>query len=283
MINGVTIFDFEVTAYDWIMVAKSVDTGEYWCFHNDGDGLRAFMDTSPWLCGFNVKHYDNHILKACLAGYSPEIVKKINDRIIVDGMNGWEVPELQDVRIWFDTIDLMDDCQQGTSLKSFEAHMGIDIRETSVDFNIDRPLTITEVREMFDYCRADVNATEILFKVRLPYLENKLNLGKQCGLTNRETLKLTNARLTAKYLGAVRPDKPWTDERDYVVPANLKTEYIPKEILEFYDTIHDKSISDEECFKRNLEIKLGRCEANISFGGVHAAIPHYIWKEGGDA
>lgn len=282
MIEGVTIFDFEVTAHDWILVAKNLDDGTYVCLHNDTEALRAFMETDPWLCGFNVKHYDNHILKGCLAGFPPEMIKVINDRIILQGMNGWDVPELQDVRYYFDTIDLMDDTQLGTSLKSFEAHMGMNIKETDISFDIDRPLTFQEVQLRTDYCRADVKATEVLFYVRLPYLENKITLGEKCGLTPREALKLTNAKLTAKYLKAVKPEKPWTDEREYKFPPNLKTEYIPQEVLRFFEDIHDKSIPDEEYFSRKLEIKIGRCETTIAFGGVHGSIPHYVWKEGCD-
>ena len=283
MIEGVTIFDFEVTAHDWLVVMKDLDSGSYFRFHNDPEGVRYFMQDNPWLCGFNTKHYDSHILKAVCAGFSPEEVKVVNDRIILEEMNGWDVPELRDVRAYFDIIDLADDCQMGTSLKGFEAHMGMNIKETDVSFDIDRPLTLDEVQKMFDYCRGDVKATEVLFNVRLPYLENKINLGRKCGLTDREALKLTNAKLTARYLKAERPTKPWTDERNYKIPSNLKREYIPKEILDFYESIHDENMPDDLCFSRKLEVKLGRCEATISFGGIHAAIPHYTWKEGGDA
>ena len=283
MINGVTSFDFEVTSHDWLVVMKDLDSGSYFRFHNDNDGIRYFIESNPWLCGFNTKRYDSHILKAVCAGFSPEEVKVVNDRIILEGMNGWDVPELRDVRAYFDIIDLADDCQQGTSLKGFEAHMGMNIKETDVSFDIDRPLTFQEVQMMFNYCREDVKATEVLFNVRLPYLENKINLGRKCGLTDREALKLTNAKLTAKYLKAERPEKAWTDERNYQIPSNLKREYIPKEILDFYESIHDESMPDELCFSRKLDAKLGRCEATISFGGIHAAIPHYTWKEGGDA
>lgn len=282
MINGVTIFDFEVTAHDWLVVMKDLDSGSYFRFHNDPDGIRYFMESNPWLCGFNTKHYDSHILKAVCAGFSPEEVKVVNDRIILEGMNGWDVPELRDVRAYFDIIDLMDDCQQGTSLKSFEAHMGMNIKETDVSFDIDRPLTFQEVQMMFNYCREDVKATEVLFNVRLPYLENKINLGRKCGLTDREALKLTNAKLTAKYLKAERPEKAWTDEREYKIPENLKTEYIPAEVLRFFHEIHDLNIPDEEYFSRKITFMLGRSETTVGFGGCHSAIPNFVWKEGGD-
>lgn len=280
MIEGVTIFDFEVFAHDWMIVAKNLDSGTYVVAHNDNDIVKAFVADDPWLCGVNVKHYDNHIMKAVLAGFSPEEIKKVNDDIIIRGMNGWDIPELKECRSYFDTIDLLDDAQMGTSLKSFEAHMGMNIKETDVDFNIDRPLTQQEVNQTLDYCRADVLATEKLFYVRMPYLENKVALGEKCGMSPRESMKLTNAKLVAKYLQAQKPEKPYEDEREYVMPSNLLTQYIPEEVLKFFGDIHDKTIPDEEYFSRKLKIMLGRAETTIGFGGCHAAIPNFVWKEG---
>ena len=279
-IDEITIFDFEVFKYDWMVVFKRLSDGEYFLMHNDSDALNAFMEDNPWLCGFNTKHYDSHILKACIAGFTPKQIKKVNDDIIVHGINGWDIPELKGYRFYFDCVDLMDDVQQGTSLKSFEAHMGMNIKETGVDFNIDRPLTIEEVSKTFDYCRADVNATEKLLYVRRPYLENKINLGKKCGLTDREALKLTNAKLTAKYLHARPPEKPWTDEREYVFPSNLLKQYVPPEVIKFFEDMYDKSIPDEEYFSRKITFMLGRSETTVGFGGCHSAIPNYVWKEG---
>lgn len=275
MIEGVTIFDFEVFAHDWMIVAKNLDSGTYVVAHNDNDIVKAFMKDDPWLCGVNVKHYDNHIMKAVLAGFSPEGIKKVNDDIIIRGMNGWDIPELKECRAYFDTIDLLDDAQMGTSLKSFEAHMGMNIKETDVDFNIDRPLTQQEVNQTMDYCRADVLATEKLFYVREGYLQNKINIGEKCGLSPRESLKLTNAKLTARYLQAQKPEKPYTDEREYKYPENLKKEYIPQEVFDFFSRMYDKSLTDEEVFGAKLNITVGECPVTIGYGGIHGAIPAY--------
>ena len=81
------------------------------------------MDQEPLICGFNNKHYDNHIIKAILCDADPPMVKEINDFIIVHGHNGWENPFLQQFKVFFDTFDLMDDCQMGLSLKAITAHM----------------------------------------------------------------------------------------------------------------------------------------------------------------
>ena len=82
MVEGTYIFDCEVFAHDWLFVFKEVATGEYTVIWNDNDEVLAFMERNPYLGGFNNKHYDNHILKAVMCGFTPEQVKEINDLII---------------------------------------------------------------------------------------------------------------------------------------------------------------------------------------------------------
>ena len=123
MVEGTHIFDCEVFAHDWLFVFKEVATGEYTVIWNDNDEVLAFMERNPYLGGFNNKHYDNHILKAVMCGFTPEQVKEINDLIIVHELNGWDIPALREYRVYFDSFDLKDDCQDGVSLKGIEAHL----------------------------------------------------------------------------------------------------------------------------------------------------------------
>ena len=102
MVEGTYIFDCEVFAHDWLFVFKEVATGEYTVIWNDNDEVLAFMERNPYLGGFNNKHYDNHILKAVMCGFTPEQVKEINDLIIVHELNGWDIPALREYRVYFD-------------------------------------------------------------------------------------------------------------------------------------------------------------------------------------
>lgn len=270
------IFDFEVFAYDWIVVFKNKRTKEYFVFHNDNDGVRAFMDEHPLLGGFNNKHYDQFILKAVLADADPQKVKAVNDFIIVQERNGWEHPLMKNLgrEVWFDQYDLMDDCQMGLSLKAIEAHLGMDIQETTVDFNLDRPLTDEELEKVIHYCKHDVDATDALDDLRQNYLENKIVLGAECSLEPARALYMTNAKLTAQYLGARAT--PHDDEREYRYPGKLRREYIPPAVFSFFDRLHDKSISDETIFSEKLEITVGDCPVTLGYGGIHGAIPCYL-------
>lgn len=287
MVEETYIFDCEVFAHDWLFVFKEVATGEYTVIWNDNDEVLAFMERNPYLGGFNNKHYDNHILKAVMCGFTPEQVKEINDLIIVHELNGWDIPALREYRVYFDSFDLKDDCQDGISLKGIEAHLGIPIEETEVDFNVDHVLSESEKAQTTYYCKYDVDATEILFKLRQGYLDNKAAVGRKRGLTDRQAMYMTNAKLTSVYLQAQKPEKPWTDERDYQYPDKLLRQYIPQEVFDFFDKLHDQNIPnyllfggyDEQGVKHKgaaLDFSIGECKCTIAYGGIHGAIPTYV-------
>lgn len=276
MENDIFIFDCEVFAHDWLFVFKEIATGEYTVIHNDNDAVVAFMERNPFLGGFNNKHYDNFILKGVMCGLTPEQIKEINDLIIVEEVNGWDIPVLREYRVYFDSFDLMDDCQVGLSLKAIEAHLGIPIEETEVDFNITHRLSEKESQETIYYCKYDVDATEKLYHLRQAYLKNKVTLGKARNLTDRQAMYMTNAKLTSVYLKAQKPEKPWNDERNYQYPEKLLRQYIPQGVFDFFDRMKDDRIPNDELFSSKLEIMVGVCPCTIAYGGIHGAIPTYV-------
>lgn len=270
-------YDCEVFAHDWLVTFKDKDSGEYTLVWNDNDALTACIDDDTIYCGFNNKHYDQHIIKAIAMGYSPEDVKKVNDYIIGGGI-GWSCPMLQGAWFQFNNADLKDDTQLGQSLKSIEGHLGLPIRESSVRFDIDRKLTKEERKETEYYCKHDVDTTEMLIDIRKDYLKNKINLGRLAGLGDAKALSMTNAKLTAAMLKAEKHEDR-NDERKYVVPDNLLREHVPQEVFEFFEHMYDDSLTDDEVFKMKLKINVGDCPVTIGYGGIHGAIPNYFFEE----
>lgn len=271
----IVTYDVECFAYDWLVTFKDKETGQFTCIWNDNEALKACIDDDSIYIGFNSKHYDQYIIKAISGGLSPQEVKKVNDYIIGGGQ-GWQCP-LLDFYYQFNNVDIRDDTQQGLSLKAIEGHLGLPIRESTISFDIDRPLTEEERRETEFYCKHDVNTTEKLIDLRKGYLQNKINLGRLAGISDVKAMSMTNAKLTAAMLKA--SPKEHDDERDYVYPDNLRREFIPNEVFEFFDKLKDKSISDEEIFKGKLQLMIGECPVTIAYGGIHGAIPNFFWEE----
>ena len=269
-------YDCEVFAHDWIVVFKDYETKHFTVIHNDNSALRACIDEDSVYCGFNSKGYDQYIIKAICAGFIPEEVKQVNDWIIA-GNQGWECPLLSGVRFWFNNIDIKDDMQMGLSLKAIEGHLGMDICETEVDFTLERQLTPEELESTIFYCKHDVDATEKIIELRKNYLQNKINIGKLAGLDEVKSMSMTNAKLTAAMLKARLTEHD--DEREYKYPENLRREYIPQEVFDFFDRMKDDSLSDKDVFTGKLNISIGECPVTIGYGGIHGAIPNYIWEE----
>ena len=264
-------------AYDWLVCFKDKETGMRTRIWNDNEVLKMALSEESVYVGFNSKHYDQFIVKAISCGFTPQEVKKVNDYIIGGGQ-GWECPLLKDFYFRFNNVDIKDDMQMGLSLKAIEGHLGMSVQESTVPFDIDRPLTEEERREVEFYCDHDVDTTEKLVELRKDYLKNKIHIGKLAGLDEVKAMGMTNAKLTAALLKAEQ--KPHDDERKYVYPPNLKREYIPQEVFDFFDRMYDPEISDKELFSSKLEIHVGECPVTLGFGGIHGAIPNFIWKEG---
>ncbi len=272
------VFDCEVFAYDWLFIFKNIATGEYTIIHNDNHAIKQFMTADKLLVGFNNKHYDNYILKGVLCGADNILLKEIND-FIIDGNLGFEHWFLRENQAWFNSFDIRDDMQRGLNLKAIEGHLGLDIEESSVSFDIDRPLTKKELEETIQYCKYDVDVTERLVKIRKPYLETKLELGRMAGIPDNKALYSTNAKIVAMFLNA--QPKEWNDERKYKCPKNLKEELIPIEIFRFFNRMYDSEIDDKELFSSKLEFNIQNNPCVIGFGGIHSGLPNYLEKSEG--
>ena len=192
------IYDIEVFKYDWLIVFKNLSTGEYTTIHNNNHAVKQFASADKIFAGFNNKFYDNYIMKAILRGADNTLVKEIND-FIIKGNLGFEHWFLRKNKVFLNTFDIRDDMQQGLSLKAIEGHLGMSIRESTVPFDIDRPLTATELEEVIEYCKHDVDTTEELVIIRKPYLEGKIALGRLKEIPDTTSLYATNAKLTALF------------------------------------------------------------------------------------
>ena len=274
---NLAVYDVECFAHDWLVVFKDIATGSYTVIHNDNEALKECIDDETIHVGFNSKHYDQYIMKAVVYGYSPQEVKQVND-FIIGGGQGWECPMLRDQYFRFNNVDIKDDMQMGLSLKAIEGHLGLSVEESTVPFDIDRPLTKEELKKTAKYCIRDVDTTEKLIDIRKDYLKNKVHIGRLAGIADAKAMGMTNAKLTAALLKAEQ--KQHDDERKYVYPPNLKREYIPQEIFDFFDKMYDPEISDKELFSDKLNLSIGDCPVTIGYGGIHGAIPNLLWEEG---
>ena len=284
----VRIYDIEVFSDDWIVDFRDPEIEDsHVVIHNDNFHLKAFLEQPDLVIGgFNNKHYDDWIILTMILGGSNVEVKRHND-FIISGGNGWEFPFIQYQKKPFNSFDLRDDiADKGLSLKAVEGNLHLPIVESSIPFDIDRPLTPEELEEVIAYCKNDVDATCRLYQERkTDYIDSKILVSQMYGVPIEEGIGLTNAKLSARVLNAKHESRD--DERDYHVPECLDQDLIPAKILDFFMQIRDLSIPATKLFGTGkqgskgmtldvwVETASGRCPVTYAWGGVHGAKPAF--------
>ena len=260
------IWDLEVFKFDYMITWLDTKTKSFHTIHNDRGKFRQMYEkykNEIWV-SYNGRQYDVPVMQSILAGFNPY---EMNDWIINKGRKGWEFSSLlRDYPILdYDTMIGF------RGLKELEGFMGIDIKETSVPFNIDRPLTKEEIQEVIEYNKADVWATFLVF------LENKHEFESHMGLIKEFKLPLwmiskTKAQISAEILNATHPNKDWDDEFDIVFPDTLELGrygYVKDHFIDW-----SKNIKDYD----NVELKtdIGGIPHVVAIGGLHGAIKGYM-------
>nr|DAS45590.1 MAG TPA: DNA polymerase [Caudoviricetes sp.] len=254
-------YDFEVFKYDWLVVIINPIEKTITKIVNDPQALKDYFEAhcnEIWI-GYNNRRYDQYIMKAILLGMDP---KEVNDWIIVDNKPGWQYSSLFNkiTMINFDTMLRTD-----TGLKSLEAFMGNDIRETSVPFNINRRLTKKEIEQTSFYCNHDVEQTIEVWLARKAEFDAAMGLVKIFNLPLTYMGK-TGAQRVAKILGG--KGKKFNDEFEFPIVNTLK--------LKKYRAIRDWYRNPENHdYKKKQKVIIAGIEHTLAWGGLHGAIKKY--------
>ena len=259
----IMIYDVEIFKKDNLYVFKDYFTKEVFVINNDLESLRKFYleYRDSLFIGYNNISYDNNIFRSQLQGKNPYHVSKAviesDDRALMYKMFDTKKTPLF-------SMDLYQD-NRGFSLKEHAAFLGLNIMETQVDFDLDRELTDDEKLLNVDYCKNDVDATELRFEQNLPMLLAKVVLAAKFGL-DKLSLSMTNANLTATILGAIKCEDR-NDERDYYeLPDGF--------LIENQDVLDNMTgeLPEKIAFsveRRDVRVDLGE-------GGSHSAKPSFI-------
>lgn len=271
-------YDIEVFKYDWLVVIMDMTNKKKHVVINDADQLTKIYEEHKddiWV-GFNNKHYDQYIFKSILLGMNP---KTINDAIIVEGKEGWSLSsEFRNIKMI--NYDVMPNPPIG--LKTLEGFMGSNIKETDVDFNINRKLTAEELAMTEKYCTHDVEQTIEVF------MKNIDNFNAMMGIVKAFNLPLecvgdSESRITAKVLGCQRQD--FDDEFDIeILPCIQLKKY--KYVQEWFETIVEKTKQkhpkdwQNHIYKQSLNTLIAGVPHTFGFGGLHGASATPIHRKG---
>ena len=259
-------FDFEVFRYDWLVVFKDLISNQYTIIKNDKNKLKEYLDNnkSSLFIGYNNSNYDNYILKSILLDIDPYYVSSI---IINKDKSG----RIYRIAKWNDINFYSYDVSFGlgfTSLKENEAYLGISIDECPINFNLDRPLTEDEFKQVIEYCKRDVDATCLLFEKTQSEFETKLYLCNEFGL-DKSYLNKGNQSIIERVLGADRKFN-CTDANDPFdfSQLNLKLKKYTK-VIDYFSQPTD--------MQKGLELDICGVPHTFGIGGIHGAIPNFSY------
>lgn len=263
------VYDFEVFQHDWLVVVLDMSKKQEHVIINNKSELEKLYEENKsniWI-GFNSRHYDQFILKSILCGFNP---KECNDYIIKKHQSGYTFSKLFN-QIKLNNFDVMQTNDGG--LKRFEGFMGNNIKESSVPFNIDRPLTDAEIAETVKYCRHDVEQTALIFIERIADFEAQIELLKVYKMP-LSYINKTKVQLSAEILGAVK--STYNDEFDIHIPDCAVVEKYTQVPEWFMNPKNHKYKIGNKSNK--LELIMAGVPMTFAWGGVHGAKENYHSK-----
>lgn len=270
--------DSETMRHDNLWVFKNKRTKAIRVIHNDPYALQDFIASDPdmFLAGFNMRDYDQYILKGCLLGYNNEQLKELNDLLIFGelqevwdyfGAEAWDVTMPAIIDLYHDMLHL--------SLKEIEGNMGRTVDEFEIDFDREEPLTPEELERLIEYCISDVEATEALYYERMSYIKAKKDLCDMVGLDDAKMMIHSNARVTAEAMHGMKLDPFETWGREYYVDYApwhiIRRDKLPQEVYDYVvDANSCTGVTEDEEFGELLFDFLG-VPTVLGVGGIHAA------------
>lgn len=254
-------YDFEVFKHDWLVVIINPVERTKTVIVNDKKKLEEYFyahEKEIWI-GYNNRRYDQYIMKAILLDFNP---KEVNDYIIVKNLPGWQFSSLFG-HIKMINFDVM--LRNDTGLKSLEAFMGNNIKETSVPFDIDRKLTAEEIEQTIFYCTNDVEQTIEVWLARKAEFDAAMGLVKIFKLP-LEYMGKTGAQRVAKILGG--KGLKFDDEFEFPIVNTLR--------LRKYRAVRDWYKNPENHdYKKKQKVMIAGVEHTLAWGGIHGALKQY--------
>lgn len=263
----VIVGDCEVFKHYFLFVAKDMATGDIDVIETRDDLLDFYNKNKETIWVFYNASYDINILKAVLIGtYNPHTVSQ---QIIEQNKKPFEIFERADLHRY--PIIAFDAKTTVHGLKKLEAFMGEDIRETTVPFDLPRPLTEQEREEVIFYCKHDVEQTCKVLRIIKPAFASHLAVCKEFGLPRVDNLHKKASRLAeAVLMGNARKTLTNNDEFDVIIPECVKlTKY--QFVRDWFEEMLERGRNGEDVYSQKLECEVHGVPHVFGWGGVHGA------------
>ena len=297
-LEKVVIYDIEIFKHDFLLVFKDINKNEVATFHNevatenfnpficDSLGIKITEEDGKYtvklkdivntqvLVGYNNYYYDDRVIQELMGMLEKDIdyiksrLKQVNDMIIGNRFT-------TRFRNEFTSLDVFQQIDVGRpSLKMIEANKGVSIEETSVPFNIDRPLTAEELGATIYYCNYDVDQTIDIYKDRIhTYFVPKVSLVKRVIKDQKDFSRYLRFNTTTLVGNLFKQD----DYGETELVGSYVYDVVPKEVkkawLNFKENLFINTNKNNEAHiegeHKNISVKELDCDIEFGYGGLH--------------
>lgn len=215
--------------------------------------------------GFNNRHYDDYMIMSIAAGKRPVTVNRLSHRLIEDNKPpfAWETPP----KSLYGTFDICSVIPRSTSLKQLESDAGLNVKETNVDFRLQRKLTAAELTDVIEYNFNDVLATKEIFytkQIYAKYLQHVNVINKYMPGADW-AVSLSDASLAELIITQGKQSVPMKQKFTWRLNGHFVLDYIPTEwktpLLEYAKAIeagivkYNSAVNRQELTGREAGIK----------------------------
>lgn len=288
------VADYEIFKKDSLLGVLDVETDniyQMWNIKDIKEFIQKHLD-EVWV-GYNSENYDKILAHGMITNKitTPEKAYEVSKTIIEsqdDNTPLFRTLNKLGINDYYQSKILMYDLLgDGAffSLKQLEGFLGMDIVESVVPFDLDRPLTEEEKRDVEKYNRADLYGTLERFKQRKNSFKTKMLLVKEFELPINYICK-TNAKLTEAILLSQNKGMNTRLKKNFQL-CDLPVNWDVPELKTIYDffiealkELERHKWETKKCDKKKLSMDLDILGVTHTFalGGVHGGRKNYICR-----
>ena len=288
------VADYEIFKKDSLLGVLDIETDniyQMWDIKDIKEFIQKHLD-EVWV-GYNSENYDKILAHGMITSKitTPEKAYEVSKTIIEsqdDNIPLFRTLNKLGVNDYYQSKILMYDLLgDGAffSLKQLEGFLGMDIVESVVPFDLDRPLTEEEKEEVAEYNRADLYGTLERFKQRKNSFKTKMMLVKEFKLPIDYICK-TNAKLTEAILLSQNKGVNTRLRKHFNLcdlPVNWEVPQLKQIYTFFCGALTELELNKWEtkkCDKTKLSMNLDilGVEHTFALGGVHGGRKNYICR-----
>lgn len=253
----ITIYDFEIFRLNHLLGTLTINEHggkEYyqtWSQEAIKDFYYDCVDDTIFVSHNGFK-YDQPIFQEIIKGRNPYSLSK---QIVGDDFTARSYLKMME-------FDCMKVRRNPFGLKLTELIAGRSIETSEVDFDIERELNKDEMILTEEYNRADLDQTLYNFERFYPQFELRINIGKTFNIGIKDSLKLTEAQLAARVLGAKQdPSLKYKIVKPIIWPTlQIKNQAVVDWYLK------------EEYMDHSIVTTVCGAEHTLGKGGIHSAV-----------